>query len=146
MATHDTARGSVEYVCCAKTQNATAECPARGYFPLKGVGKRNAAAASAWSFMPHARCTRQLLAQAGCQALRVTSRPDRRSAASRDDRAVIKIQILDPQLQTLTDPCPFPLTLTNKRLTSRKPRMRTHFIRGQHHRQAPARRRRSSDL
>ena len=29
MATHDTARGSVECVCCAKTQNHGQECPAR---------------------------------------------------------------------------------------------------------------------
>ena len=58
-----------------KTQNHGQECPACGIFPLKGVGKRNAAAALGLVLQPPCPCTRQLLAQAGCQA-RVTSRPD----------------------------------------------------------------------
>ena len=36
---------------------------------LKGVGKRNAAAALGLVLQPPCPCTRQLLAQAGCQAL-----------------------------------------------------------------------------
>ena len=61
-------------VCCAKTQNHGRNARRR-ILPLKGVGKRNAAAALGLVLQPPCPCTRQLLAQAGCQA-RVTSRPD----------------------------------------------------------------------
>ncbi len=44
MATHDTARGSVECVCCAKPRT-TARNARRADTSAQGVGKRNAAAA-----------------------------------------------------------------------------------------------------
>src|SRR5699024_12512080 len=43
--------------------------PGARILPLKGVGKRNAAAALGLVLQPQCPCTRQLLAQAGCQAL-----------------------------------------------------------------------------
>ena len=66
---------------------------------------------------------------------------------SRDDRAVIEIQILDPQLQTLTDPHARSIQKLGEQtmLAFQKTEDANHFIRGQHHRQAP-RRPRSSDL
>ncbi len=93
MATHDTARGSVECVCCAKPRT-TAGMPGARILPLKGVGKRNAAAALGPVLSHHARardsCSRRLGAK-----LSVTSRPDPWSLAlPHDDRAVIEIQIL----------------------------------------------------
>ena len=100
---------------------------ARGYFRSRASGKRNAAAASALVLQPPCPCTRQLLAQAGCQA-RVTSKARSWSPCPpHDDRAVIEIQILDPQLQTLTDPHARSIrSWANKRCSpSRKPRMRT---------------------
>ena len=66
-------RGSVECVCCAKPRT-TAGMPGARILPLKGVGKRNAAAASAWSFSHHARARDSQLAQ--LRQARVTSRPD----------------------------------------------------------------------
>ena len=76
MATHDTAPwiGRMR-VLCSKTQNHGQGMPGARILPLKGVGKRNAAAALGLVLQPPCPCTRQLLAQAGCQA-RVTSRPD----------------------------------------------------------------------
>ena len=61
--------------------------------------------------------------------------------------AVIEIQILDPQLQTLTDPhaCSIQKLGEQTMLAFQKTEDANHFIRGQHHRQAP-RRPRSSDL
>ena len=54
MATHDTAPWIGRMRVLRKNPEPRPECPARGY-PLKGVGKRNAAAPSAWSFSHHAR-------------------------------------------------------------------------------------------
>ena len=69
MATHDTARGSVECVCCAKTQNHGQECPARGYFRSRASGSATPLRPSAWSFSHHARardsCSRRLGAASG---------------------------------------------------------------------------------
>nr|WNL65367.1 hypothetical protein GPGIFMOB_00318 [Acinetobacter gerneri] len=79
---------------------------------------------------------------------RVTSRPDPWSPCPpHDDRAVIEIQILDPQLQTLTDPHARSIQKLGEQtmLAFQKTEDANHFIRGQHHRQAP-RRPRSSDL
>ena len=61
--------------------------------------------------------------------------------------AVIEIQILDPQLQTLTDPHARSIQKLGEQtmLAFQKTEDANHFIRGQHHRQAP-RRPRSSDL
>ena len=70
MATHDTAPWIGRMRVLRKTQNHGQECPARGYFRSKGVGKRNAAAALGLVLQPPCPCTRQLLAQAGCQTLR----------------------------------------------------------------------------
>ena len=121
--------------------------PGARILPLKGVGKRNAAAALGPSFSHHARardsCSRRLGAK-----LRVTSRPDPGALAlPHDDRAVIEIQILDPQLQTLTDPHARSIQKLGEQtmLAFQKTEDANHFIRGQHHRQAP-RRPRSSDL
>jgi hypothetical protein len=51
--------------CAAISGSAKRTSP----LPLKGVGKRNAAAALGLVLQPPCPCTRQLLAQAGCQAL-----------------------------------------------------------------------------
>ena len=58
-----------------------------------------------------------------------------------------RIQILDPQLQTLTDPHARSIQKLGEQtmLAFQKTEDANHFIRGQHHRQAP-RRPRSSDL
>ncbi len=116
--------------------------------PLKGVGKaqrrcgpRHGPSAT----MPvHATAAR-----AGwVPSSRVTSRPDPGALAlPHDDRAVIEIQILDPQLQTLTDPHARSIQKLGEQtmLAFQKTEDANHFIRGQHHRQAP-RRPRSSDL
>ena len=76
-----------------------------------------------------------------------TSAQGRREALPHDDRAVIEIQILDPQLQTLTDPHARSIQKLGEQtmLAFQKTEDANHFIRGQHHRQAP-RRPRSSDL
>ncbi len=60
---------------------------------------------------------------------------------------MIEIQILDPQLQTLTDPHARSIQKLGEQtmLAFQKTEDANHFIRGQHHRQAP-RRPRSSDL
>ncbi len=121
--------------------------PGARILPLKGVGKRNAAAALGGpsATMPvHATAAR-----AGwVPSSRVTSRPDPGALAlPHDDRAVIEIQILDPQLQTLTDPHARSIQKLGEQtmLAFQKTEDANHFIRGQHHRQAP-RRPRSSDL
>ncbi len=109
-----------------KTQNH-GRMPGARILPLKGVGKRNAAAALGPSFSHHARardsCSRRLGAK-----LRVTSRPDPGALAlPHDDRAVIEIQILTRSCKPSLIRMPVPYrSWANKRCSpSRKPRMRT---------------------
>ena len=116
--------------------------------PLKGVGKRNAAAALGLVLQPPCPGTCQLLAQAGRQALGQHQGPILGAFAfPHDDRAVIEIQILDPQLQTLADPHARSIQKLGEQtmLPFQKTEDANHLIRGQHDRQAP-RRPRSSDL
>ena len=61
--------------CCAKPRTTARGMPGARILPLKGVGKRNAAAALGLVLQPPCPCTRQLLAQAAPSS-RVTSRPD----------------------------------------------------------------------
>ena len=68
MATHDTAPWIGRMRAAQKPQNHGQECPARGYFRSRASGSATPLRPSAWSFSHHAG-TRQLLAQAGCQAL-----------------------------------------------------------------------------
>ncbi len=73
--------------------------PGARILPLKGVGKRNAAAALGLVLQPPCPCTRQLLAQAGCQALGYTQGPNLGPLAlTHDARAAIEIQIHYPPL------------------------------------------------
>ncbi len=147
MATHDTAPWIGRMRVLRKTQNHGGECPARGYF-------RSRASGSATPLRPSARPSATMpvhatAARAGwVPSSRVTSRPDPGALAlPHDDRAVIEIQILDPQLQTLTDPHARSIQKLGEQtmLAFQKTEDANHFIRGQHHRQAP-RRPRSSDL
>ena len=147
MATHDTARGSVECVCAAQNPEPRPGMPGARILPLKGVGKRNAAAALGLVLQPPCPCTRQRCA-GWVPSFRVTSRPDPWSSLpSRTMIVPIEIQILDPQLQTLTDPHARSIQKLGEQtmLAFQKTEDANHFIRGQHHRQAP-RRPRSSDL
>ncbi len=146
MATHDTAPWIGRMRVLRKTQNH-GECPARGYFRSRASGSATPLRPSAGpsATMPvHATAAR-----AGwVPSSRVTSRPDPGALAlPHDDRAVIEIQILDPQLQTLTDPHARSIQKLGEQtmLAFQKTEDANHFIRGQHHRQAP-RRPRSSDL
>ena len=75
MATHDTARGSVECVCCAKPRT-TAECPARGYFRSRASGSATPLRPSARSFSHHARARDDSCFSRRLRQARVTSRPD----------------------------------------------------------------------
>ena len=122
--------------------------PGARILPLKGVGKRNAAAALGLVLQPpcpctHDSCSRRLGAKLSGNIKARSLEP----LPSRDDRAVIEIQILDPQLQTLTDPHARSIQKLGEQtmLAFQKTEDANHFIRGQHHRQAP-RRPRSSDL
>ena len=102
--------------------------PGARILPLKGVGKRNAAAALGLVLQPPCPCTRQLLARRlGAKLSGNIKARSLEPLPSRDDRAVIEIQILDPQLQTLAIRMPVPYrSWANKRCSpSRKPRMRT---------------------
>ena len=147
MATHDTAPWIGRMRVLRKTQNHGQECPARGYF-------RSRASGSATPLRPRPGPSATMpvhatAARAGwVPSSRVTSRPDPWSPCPpHDDRAVIEIQILDPQLQTLTDPHARSIQKLGEQtmLAFQKTEDANHFIRGQHHRQAP-RRPRSSDL
>src|SRR5699024_7532019 len=69
MATHDTAPWSGRMRVLRKNPEPRPGMPGARILPLKGVGKRNAAAALGLVLQPPCPCTRQLLAQAGCQAL-----------------------------------------------------------------------------
>ena len=64
MATHDTAPWIGRMRVLRKNPEPRPGMPGARILPLKGVGKRNAAAASAWSFSHHARardsCSRRL--------------------------------------------------------------------------------------
>ena len=104
MATHDTAPWIGRMRVLRKPRTIARMPGARISLPLKGVGKRNAAAALGLVLQPPCPCTRQLLAQAGCQASGNIKARSLSPCLPHDDRAVIEIQILDPQLQTLTDP------------------------------------------
>ena len=108
MATHDTAPWIGQMRVLRKNPEPRPGMPARGYFrsrasrPQRHCGPRPGPSAT----MPvHATAAR-----AGwVPSSRVTSKArSLEPLPSRDDRAVIENQILDPQLQTLTDPCPFP--------------------------------------
>ncbi len=127
MATHDTAPWIGRMRVLRKNPEPRPGMPGARILPLKGVGKRNAAAALGLVLQPPCPCTRQLLAQAGCQA-RVTSRPDPGALAlPHDDRAVIEIQILTRSCKPSLIRMPVPYrSWANKRCSpSRKPRMRT---------------------
>ena len=67
MATHDTAPWIGRMRVLRKNPEPRPGMPGARILPLKGVGKRNATAALV--LQPPCPCTRQLLAQAGCQAL-----------------------------------------------------------------------------
>ena len=147
MATHDTAPWIGRMRVLRKTQNhggnaRRADTSAQGRREAqRRCGPRHGPSAT----MPvHATAAR-----AGwVPSSRVTSRPDPGALAlPHDDRAVIEIQILDPQLQTLTDPHARSIQKLGEQtmLAFQKTEDANHFIRGQHHRQAP-RRPRSSDL
>ena len=131
--------------CAAQNPEPRRGMPGARILPLKGVGKRNAAAALGLVLQPPCPCA--TAARAGwVPSSPVTSRPDP-WPFPHDDRAVIEIQILDPQLQTLTDPHARSIQKLGEQtmLAFQKTEDANHFIRGQHHRQAP-RRPRSSDL
>ncbi len=68
MATHDTAPWIGRMRVLRKTQNHGQECPARGYFRSRASGSATPLALGL-VLQPPCPCTRQLLAQAGCQAL-----------------------------------------------------------------------------
>ncbi len=126
MATHDTAPWIGRMRKAAQKPRTTARMPGARIFPLKGVGKRNAAAALGLVLQPPCPCTRQLLAQAGCQA-RVTSRPDPGALALPHDDVPIEIQILTRSCKPSLIRMPVPYrSWANKRCSpSRKPEMRT---------------------
>ena len=69
MATHDTAPWIGRMRVLRKNPEPRPGMPGARILPLKGVGKRNAAVASAWSFSHHARardsCSRRLGAKLG---------------------------------------------------------------------------------
>ena len=67
MATHDTAPWIGRMRVLRKNPEPRPGMPGARILPLKGVGKRNAAAALGLVLQPPCPCTRQLLAQAGCQ-------------------------------------------------------------------------------
>ena len=124
MATHDTAPW-IGRMRVLRKPRTTARNARRGYFRSRASGSATPLRPSAWSFSHHA--VHAIAARAGwVPSSRVTSRPDP-WFPPHDDRAVIEIQILDPQLQTsLIRACPFHTEAGNKRCSpSRKPRMRT---------------------
>ena len=139
-------RGSVECVKARANPEPRPGMPGARILPLKGVGKRNAAAALGLVLFSHHARTTKLACRLGAK-LAHQGPILGALALPHDDRAVIEIQIL-------TRSCKPSLIRharsiqeagrTNDASPSRKPRM-NHFIRGQHHRQAP-RRPRSSDL
>lgn len=67
MATHDTAPWIGRMRVLRKNPEPRPGMPGARILPLKGVGKRNAAAALGLVLQPPCPCTRQLLAQAGCE-------------------------------------------------------------------------------
>ena len=67
MATHDTAPWIGRMRVLRKTQNHGQECPARGYFRSRASGRQRRCGLGL-VLQPPCPCTRQLLAQAGCQA------------------------------------------------------------------------------
>ncbi len=69
MATHDTAPWIGRMRVLRKTQNHGQECPARGYFRSRASGSATPPLPLGLVLQPPCPCTRQLLAQAGCQAL-----------------------------------------------------------------------------
>ena len=102
MATHDTAPWIGRMRVLRKTPEPRPECPARGYFRSR-ASEAQRRCRPLEPVLHHARardsCSRRLGALSGNIKAR-SGMP----LPSRDDRAVIEIQILDPQLQTLTDP------------------------------------------
>ena len=126
MATHDTAPWIGRMRVLRKTQNHGQECPAR----ILPQGRREAQRRCGPRPGPSATMpVHATAARAGwVPSSRVTSRPDPWSPAHpHDDRAVIEIQILDPQLQTLTDPHARSIQKLGEQtmLAFQKPRMRT---------------------
>ncbi len=69
MATHDTAPWIGRMRVLRKNPEPRPECPARGYFRSRASGSATPLRPSASFLQPPCPCTRQLLAQAGCQAL-----------------------------------------------------------------------------
>ena len=133
--------------CAAQKPEPRPGMPSARILPLKGVGKRNAAAALGLvGFSHHARARDWLLAQAGAKLSGNIKARSLEPLHPHDDRAVIEIRSLTRSCKPSLIRMPVPYrSWANKRYSpSRKPRM-NHFIRGQHHRQAP-RRPRSSDL
>ena len=72
--------------------------PGAQIVPLRSVGKRNAAAALGTVLQRHHARARQLLARAGAKLSGNIKARSGRPLLPHDDRAVIRNQILDPQL------------------------------------------------
>ncbi len=148
MATHDAATWVGRMRVLRKEPKPRPRMSGARILPLKGGGKGHAAAAFALVLQPPCPCTRQLFTQFGRQALGQHQCPILGALAlPHDDRAVIEIQVLDPQLQALADPHARSIQKLGEQtmLPLQKPEDANHLIRGQHDRQA-ARRPRSSDL
>ena len=125
MATHDTAPWIGRMRVLRKTQNHGQECPARGYFRSRASGSATPLRPSAWSFSHHARARDSCSREAGYK-LSGNIKARSWSPCPPDDRAVIEIQILDPQLQTSLIRMPVPPKLGEQTMLAfRKPRMRT---------------------
>ena len=132
--------------CAAQTEPRPG-MPGARYFRSRASGSATPLRPSAWSFSHHARARDSCSRRLGAKLSGNIKARSRALALPHDDRAVIEIQILDPQLQTLTDPHARSIQKLGEQtmLAFQKTEDANHFIRGQHHRQAP-RRPRSSDL
>lgn len=121
-----------------KNPEARPRMPGARILPLKGIGKCKATAVVSVVLQLPCLCTRYLLAQAVRQALGQHQCPILGTLAlPHDDRAVIEIQILDPQLQALADPhaCSIKKLGEQTMLAFQKTEDANHLIRGQHDRQ-----------
>lgn len=148
MATHDAATWVGRMRVLRKNPEPRPRMSGARILPLKGVGKRNAAAAFGLVLQPPCPRTRQLFSQVRRQALGQHQCPILGALAlPHDDRAVIEIQILDPQLQPLADPHARPVQEPSEQpmLSFQKTHDTNYLIRRQHYRQA-AQRPRPSDL
>ena len=148
MATHDAATWVGRMRVPRKNQERWPRMCGARVLPRKGVGTRRAAAAVGLVLQPPCPSTRQLFAQVGRQALGQHQCPILGALAlPHDDRAVIAIQILDPQLQALADPHARSIQKLGEQtmLPLQKTEDTNNLIRGAA-RPATARRPRSSDL